>query len=197
MFIWRSHTGRVMPAIVALVLLAGCSGGGTRSDLAPTPKGSSGDNKPITLHCSDAMGGLLPPAQGSFRIGPLTFSVASTAKPIDLQKYPTVSMAGAEYRFMKVVLYVDPGVRAEQITLTKPTDAWLYYTSWSAWQNHESLQPVEQNATKRIKVESCARQRVGYPGGIIIAAHQCLSFRAAEANRPATIARLRLGSRDC
>jgi hypothetical protein len=140
----------------------------------------------------------MPPAPGSFKVGPVTFEVMSKPRQFDLSRYPTVLLNGRKYRFLKVVLYVDSGVHTVQFTLTRPANAWLYYTSWAHWQSRNALGAIGQVVTKRVHIESCPKQRVAFPGGIIVAGNECLAFRAIDDShhQPVT-GRLLLGSSDC
>ena len=63
-----------------------------------------------------------------------------------------------------------------RVTLTAPSDAWLYYVPAGIWQSRQSDDEVLSMFSKSIVVSRCASDLTGYFGGLVLGESQCVTI---------------------
>jgi hypothetical protein len=63
-----------------------------------------------------------------------------------------------------------------RVTLTAPSDAWLYYVPAVIWQSRQSDDEVLRTFSKSIIVSRCAGDLTGYFGGLVLGESQCVTI---------------------
>ena len=97
----------------------------------------------------------------------------------DVHQRPTFQLTtgSSAHPFQKVFLYVSTSASPQtRVTLTAPSDAWLYYVPPGIWQSRRSDDEVLGTFSKSVIVSRCAGDFTGYFGGLVLGESQCVTI---------------------